>query len=60
MIDHSAAKAMWEKRYGADNCAYGTEPNDTLKDPCPMESVGRQTARLNIANGIRPGPGKML
>ena len=38
MSDHSAAKAMWEERYGADEYAYGTEPNDFLKVRLPRNS----------------------
>jgi len=40
MSDHSAAKAMWEERYGADNYAYGTEPNDFLKDNVALLPMG--------------------
>ncbi len=32
MNDHSAARSMWEERYGADEYVYGTEPNTFLQD----------------------------
>ena len=40
MSDHSAAKARWEERYGADEYAYGTEPNDFLKDNVALLPMG--------------------